>query len=226
MIRLLILPFLLLLLLEGCSSPPKSSLVSLQTETAVDSLRASFSLEFQNLEGVPQKLSAVLFSVPNKRYRLELSGPMGIGVASLLWTDSLWNIVFPTERSYLEGNGYLVGMIGNGDFPLINIHQVAAFFEQKILPDSYEETAQRDSASGKIIKAVDAAGMHFSFYEENAKVLWLEKGFERVYFKWPEILIQQKGKDYLKIKVKKVKTDATWNSSIWRLTIPVTYNKI
>lgn len=226
MFRLLLVPFLLILLLEGCASSPKTSLPKQTTQISTDSLRASFSMEFQNGEGSWQQFSAVLFSVPGKRYRIELSGPMGIGVASLLWTDSLWSIVFPTERSYLQGNGYLVGVIGSSDFPLVNIHQVASFFEQKILPDSYQEISVIDSASGKIIKALDGAGMNFSFYQKQEKVLWLEKGSERIWFRWPEILVQKNGNDYLKIKVKKVRQDVTWNASIWRLSIPVTYTKI
>lgn len=226
MFRLLLVPFLLILLLEGCASSPKTSLPKQTTQISTDSLRASFSMEFQNGEGSWQQFSAVLFSVPGKRYRIELSGPMGIGVASLLWTDSLWSIVFPTERSYLQGNGYLVGVIGSSDFPLVNIHQVASFFEQKILPDSYQEISAIDSASGKIIKALDGAGMNFSFYQKQEKVLWLEKGSERIWFRWPEILVQKNGNDYLKIKVKKVRQDVTWNASIWRLSIPVTYTKI
>ena len=123
MFRLFLVPFLLILLLEGCASSPKTSLPKQTTQISTDSLRASFSMEFQNGEGSWQQFSAVLFSVPGKRYRIELSGPMGIGVASLLWTDSLWSIIFPTERSYLQGNGYLVGVIGSSDFPLVNIHQ-------------------------------------------------------------------------------------------------------
>ena len=226
MFRLLLVPFLLILLLEGCASSPKTSLPKQTTQISTDSLRASFSMEFQNGEGSWQQFSAVLFSVPGKRYRIELSGPMGIGVASLLWTDSLWSIVFPTERSYLKGNGYLVGVIGSSDFPLVNIHQVASFFEQKTLPDSYQEISVIDSASGKIIKALDGAGMNFSFYQKQEKVLWLEKGSERIWFRWPEILVQKNGNDYLKIKVKKVRQDVTWNASIWRLSIPVTYTKI
>lgn len=226
MFRLFLVPFLLILLLEGCASSPKTSLPKQTTQISTDSLRASFSMEFQNGEGSWQQFSAVLFSVPGKRYRIELSGPMGIGVASLLWTDSLWSIVFPTERSYLQGNGYLVGVIGSSDFPLVNIHQVASFFEQKILPDSYQEISAIDSASGKIIKALDGAGMNFSFYQKQEKVLWLEKGSERIWFRWPEILVQKNGNDYLKIKVKKVRQDVTWNASIWRLSIPVTYTKI
>ena len=226
MFRLLVIPCLFLIFLEGCASSAKTSSLSLVSNQSLDSLRATFSLEFQKPDGGWQKFSAVLFSVPEKRYRLELSGPMGIGVASLLWTDSLWNIVFPTERTYLQGNGYLVGMIGNSEFPLVNIHQVASFFEQRILPRTYTEIKSIDSLNGRIVQATEETGVPFSFYEEQGKVVWLEKGLERVYFKWPEILVLQKGKEYLRIKVKKIKTDGTWNSSIWKLPIPLGYQKI
>ena len=51
-----------------------------------DSLKAKFSIEVNDSVEGSHSLSGVLFAVPYKRYRMEFSGPMGIGVASVLWT--------------------------------------------------------------------------------------------------------------------------------------------
>ena len=53
----------------------------------------------------------MLFSVPGKRYRMELTGTLGIGVASLLWLPDGWQMVFPTEKMYMKGTGYMVGLL-------------------------------------------------------------------------------------------------------------------
>ena len=53
----------------------------------LDSLRAKMAITLVDQNGKEQNLDAVLFSVPGKRYRMELTGPMGIGVASLLWQE-------------------------------------------------------------------------------------------------------------------------------------------
>ena len=197
-----------------------------QNEMKTDSLRAQFSLEIYEGDGNVQKLSAVLFSVPKKRYRLELSTTMGIGVASLLWTDSLWKIVFPTEKTYLQGNGYMVGVLGNADIPLVNIHEIAGFFNDSFLPENYETLSVRDSSGLKITTGNDKLGNSFSFAKQGGKILWLIKKTEQVFFNLPEISVKKQDKDFLKIKIKKVKKDISWGQGIWKLPTPYGYQKL
>ena len=84
-----------------------------QEVASPDSLRAKFQLNITQENGDVQEFDAVLFSVPGKRYRLELTGPLGIGVASMLWMESGWQMVFPTEKLYVKGNGYMVGLLND-----------------------------------------------------------------------------------------------------------------
>ena len=85
--------------LTGCagSRAPSPSSQASSVEVAVrDSLRAKFVLTILDSLDKEQELDAVLFAVPHLRYRMELTGPMGVGVASLLWMPDGWNMVFPT----------------------------------------------------------------------------------------------------------------------------------
>ncbi|MDR3001065.1 MAG: hypothetical protein LBU89_07360 [Fibromonadaceae bacterium] len=74
---------------------------------------------------VKEKLSAVLFAVPNQRYRLELSGTFGIGAASLLWKSDGWKLVFPQEERYMEGTGDCVFLPTYGG---VDIHKFSLLF--------------------------------------------------------------------------------------------------
>jgi len=72
-----------------------------------------------------ENLSAVLFAVPNERYRLELSGTFGLSVASILWKKDGWKVVLPQNERYMEGNGNCVSIPSYGD---VDIHKFAFLF--------------------------------------------------------------------------------------------------
>jgi len=79
---------------------------------------------------VREKLSAVLFAVPNEKYRLELSGSLGLSAASILWKKDGWIIVFSQNERYMQGDGDCVFMPVYGG---VNIHQFSLlFFGQKV----------------------------------------------------------------------------------------------
>ena len=132
---------------RGAASTCEGSAECIQEQARPDSLRAKFQLNITQEDGKVQEFDAVLFSVPGKRYRLELTGPLGIGVASMLWTETGWQMVFPTEKLYVKGNGYMVGLLNDNTLPLVHIHQVAALFEGKLLPERFEKTGSKASAS-------------------------------------------------------------------------------
>jgi hypothetical protein len=77
-----------------------------------------------------EKLSVVLFAVPNKRYRLELSGTFGLSAASILWNQSAWKIVMPLEERYMEGTDDCVFIPFYGG---VDIHKFSLlFFGQRV----------------------------------------------------------------------------------------------
>ena len=90
---------------------------------------------------------------------MELTGPMGVGVASLLWTEEGWNMVFPTEKKYLSGVGYMVGLMGDNSVPMVPIHQMADIFEGVLVPERSEVLAESDSADFHVVKVRAPSGM-------------------------------------------------------------------
>jgi hypothetical protein len=75
--------------------------------------------------GVKENLSAVLFVVPNEKYRLELSGTFGLSAASILWKNDGWKIVFTQDERYMEGTGDCVFVPMHGG---VDIHKFAILF--------------------------------------------------------------------------------------------------
>jgi hypothetical protein len=90
-------------------------------------VKAVLSVSRENLN---EKLSAVLFAVPNEKYRLELSGTFGLSAASILWKSDGWKIVMPQDERYMEGKGDCVFIPFYGG---LDIHKFAAlFFGQRV----------------------------------------------------------------------------------------------
>ena len=197
--RGLFLLLLLSLFLTGCVGGKQSTAPVVQNaEAPADSLKALFSLTIYSPDGKTQDLDAVLFSVPNKRYRMELTGSLGIGVASLLWLEEGWQMVFPTEKMYVKGAGYMVGLLNDPSLPLVHIHQVAGLFDGRVVPENLEEISVRDSvipgagleSAGvdsanldsaransfvvKIHEARDVLTRRYTYAEKNGEVQWLE----------------------------------------------------
>ncbi len=241
--------FLLLIALSltGCTGGRQAAAkVAENVEVSADSLKAIFSLTIYAPDGKTQDLDAVLFSVPNKRYRMELTGSLGIGVASLLWLESGWQMVFPTEKMYMNGAGYMVGLMTDPSLPLVHIHQVAGLFEGRVIPEGLEEISVRDSASSdsvviKIHEARDAMTRHYIYAEKDGEILWLEtlgrdgkterlnieeyKEFSGV--KTPsKISFVRESEQFLELRVKRVSRGKPFGSGTWRLNIPRSYQRI
>jgi len=236
----------LVLALVGCAGNKSASVEPSVKEGATaeaprDSLRAKFVLTIADEKGEFQDLDAVLFSVPGKRYRMELTGPMGIGVASLLWQTDGWNMVFPTEKKYLCGNGYMVGLMGDTTVPMVPIHQVADLFDGILYPQKLTVIEESDSAGVHVVHGKATSGIAFSYGVQNGQVVWFAQGgtnggrdvlkfsdyrtFENVLT--PEnIVFERNGKMFLKIRIKKVTRGKSFSSGTWRLNIPRSYERI
>ena len=217
----------------------------------VDSLKAKFTLTIYGQDGKSQELDAVLFSVPNKRYRMELTASLGIGVASLLWLEEGWKMTFPTEKMYMKGAGYMVGLLNDPSLPLVHIHQVAGLFDGKVIPDNLEEISVRDtlyvdsagadSLAVKIHEARDPLTRRYTYAEKNGEVLWLatlgrdgkdeklviEEYKELSGVKTPsKISFIRDDMTFLKIRLKKVQRNKPFGLGTWRLNIPNSYQLI
>lgn len=230
--------------LTGCAGGRKAEAIGsvpAPAEAVADSLRAKFQMTMMDAEGKSHDFDAVLFSVPGKRYRLEITGPMGIGVASLLWTDEGWTMVFPTEKLYMKGRGYMVGLLNTTDFPLVNIHQVAGFFNGEYLPAGTKPESARDSSGLRIAAAVDPLGVKFEYGEREGDVEFISrKGrdgkmemlrfLERKDFEGrslaSKIAFDRDGARYLELRLKKVNHGKSFSLGTWRLNVPRSYKPV
>ena len=231
--------------LAGCASSKPTVDPSAQSASAEevkqDSLRAKMGVTLVDAKGKEQNLDAVLFSVPGKRYRMELTGPLGIGVASLLWQEEGWLMTFPTEKLYMKGVGYMVGLFGEPSIPTVNIHQIAGFFEGVYVPTSAETVARRDSSGIELVDAKDPMGLRFTYAKQGDKVLWISRvapdGKPEVlnFLEYKEfegrtlasrILVERGGEKYLEIRVKKVNRNKSFSPGTWRLTVPRSYKAV
>lgn len=212
-----------------------------EIEAPLDSLRAKFQLTIVNSDGSDQDLDAVLFSVPGKRYRMELTGPMGIGVASMLWTEDGWLMTFPTEKLYMKGVGYMVGLLNDNSIPMVHIHQVAAFFEGDLLPAKFERLDSVMTEGGMAINGVDGSGRKFSYEMQGSHVVSLSYGGrdgkeEKLKFsnfrefegkELPEsIVFERGGKHFLAIKIKKVTHGKPFSGGTWKLNVPRSFKPV
>ena len=229
-----ILAFLVLCGCSGSKTMRKADGVGDAPVAAVtDSLKAKFKFSLFDKAGKEQEFDAVLFSVPGKRYRMELTGAMGIGVASLLWKEDGWQVVFPTEKMYVKGAGYMVGLFSDSTIPMVHIHQVASVFEGKLLPEGY-----KDLGDGK---AVELTGREFSYGKNGSDVAWISRAgrdgkSEKIRFEGfkefegtripAHVVFERNGKKYLEIQVKTVKHGQTFGLGVWRLNIPKSYQRI
>ena len=229
--------------LAGCAgsrAPAASSQVSGAEVAVRDSLRAKFVLTILDSLDKEQELDAVLFAVPHLRYRMELTGPMGVGVASLLWMPDGWNMVFPTEKKYIAGMGYMVGIVGDNAMPMVPIHQMADIFDGILVPENSEVLAESDSAGFHVVKIRAPSGMMFTYGKQGDDVAWLMRGAgehaEVLHFSdFKEfegirapgyVTFETGGKTFMKMRIKKVTRKKEFSLGTWRLNIPKTYKRI
>ena len=229
--------------------PVAKSADGVSAEVPRDSLRAKFQLTIVQ-DSSTQEFDAVLFSVPGKRYRMELTGPLGIGVASLLWQQEGWQMTFPTEKLYMDGVGYMVGLLNSDALPMVHIHQVADIFDGRLLPEGFEEVAPPDDSTRieGVVYARERTGRRFSFARESvegapekSRVVWLSrmgvggktetirfydfKEFEGV--ETPSrIVFELDGAKFLEIRIKKIARNKSFSSGTWRLNIPRSFKKV
>lgn len=247
--RMLLLAVFACLFLTACTGGKKPTVdpTPVAKEVPQDSLRAKFLLTI-TAEGESQNLDAVLFSVPGKRYRMELTGPMGVGVASMLWQEDGWVMTFPTEKLYMKGAGYMVGLLANDNLPMVHIHQVAGLFEGKLLPEHYDlldsVAQQPEEPSEKamtVYMAREKNGNPFSFAKKGDDIVWLERrgtGGKKEHLSFSDfktfdgwnvpsrIIFTRDDVQYLSIMIKKIAKNMPFSLGTWRLKVPTTFKEV
>ena len=200
----------LVIFLTGCSTRPKTELIpKAYIQPEIDSLRLKLSLTSHSPQGKVEKVSGTLWAVPEQRYRLEISGTMGMSVASVLWDKEFWLFNFNTMEKHQKGIGDLL-MVPDSPLPPLSIH--------KVLAPCWGEWIESESSSIKFAKHYGETWIEQINYPEEQIMMKFGK---------PELLdslvipsyleyYHQKQK-LLTITVKEVKRDLSWSPSVWRL---------
>lgn len=88
----------------------------------------------------------MLFAVPGERYRLEVSGPLGMQLASLLWKPDGWlALAYPRDEAF-RGTGDTVRIPGIV-MPPLSIHQILspAWGQRPIFSANQSQLRMEDS---------------------------------------------------------------------------------
>ena len=209
--------FFVTVVLVGCAGQkpvvePSAPADSATAEAPRDSLRAKFLLTIVQKDSatgkdVAQELDAVIFSVPGKRYRMELTGPLGIGVASLLWQEEGWQMTFPTEKLYMKGVGYMVGPT--------RVEGAVYAREKMGRPFTFRKEGDHVSWLSRMGRGGKTETIRFYDFKE----------FEGV--ETPSrIVFELDGARFLEIRIKKVTRNKSFSSGTWRLNIPKSFKKV
>jgi len=125
----ILLILIILVQIFSCSRKPQLTYYGDKQSTLPDSAKVKAVISVSQ-GSVREKLSAVLFAVPNEKYRLELSGSLGLSAASILWKRDGWIIVYSQDERYMQGEGDCIFVPVYGG---VNIHQFSLlFFGQKV----------------------------------------------------------------------------------------------
>lgn len=190
----------------------------------VDSLRAKFTLQVANTKAEPEELEGVLWAVPGQRYRIEINGPMGIGIASLLWQQEQWQVYVPSEDLHTQGVGNRPQVPGLA-LPDISIHRLLGpIWGEWNLPDSNQVTRYALPPL-KIWEFVEEDSTRiraeFSLATGNLlAIVFVNDDVEsqiRIEARTNEFRVMRGGLWLLTFIPTEVKKDLKWKSSLWRI---------
>lgn len=236
--------------LGGCSSHPKvlTSPASPQTSPIGDSLRAKLEFTAYQPDGSEKTLKAMLFAVPRQRYRLEVSGPMGIGVSSLLWQPKAWIMLFPTKDQFATDEGDMIQVMG-APLPPLSIHTVFAPIWGEWFPsesdqvqtwthDSLQIYAWNSNGQPRRLETSLRTGhplrqvLNGSTEAQEIRVLYgdlLEYEVSDQHEKkiLPGSMTYWIGNEKVfKVKLQEVRTDKTWGQGVWKLKKPQDWKQL
>lgn len=204
-----------------------------------DSLRAKMLFTALLPSGAREDVSVVIFSVPQKRYRMEMSGLMGVAVASLLWQEGEWTLVLPREEAYLQGTGDLLPLPGTG-LPPMDIPLLGGILGGRLLPPGHAQgeswvhdtlrvlrwpraqggfwRAELGLRSGAPLRLVHEGGsdeIHYSNYSRFGEQVLPA-----------QVEVMRDGRPVLQMQMRELRTDASWGNGIWRLRVPSEFRKL
>jgi hypothetical protein len=214
----------------SCTQAPKVQVQGAMQPTGlstIDSVKCKLRFSFPDQAGETKELSAMLFAVPAKRYRLEFNGPMGIQVASMLWNPTGWILLIPSEERGILGVGDTVRIPG-AVLPAIPIHQMLSFAWGVVLPPGGDSATSVPYQSHVLRSWVTPQGQSVRSEEDPQTRRILAVTFAaddpaneiRMVYKDDEVRIFQAARWVLTVQILNRKPNASWGKGIWNLKIP------
>jgi hypothetical protein len=192
-----------------------------------DSVRAKLTLMIPRLDSSVDEVDGMLWAVPEQRYRLELSGPMGIQVASLLWTPDAWLALAYLQNRYVQGLGPVL-LIPGMQMPAIPIHRLFSFAWGEMIPlgsDSakpylYQNLRMREWQSSDGLRVRSESDTL-----DNRLHALVIRGDQpeqdlRMEYRADTVRISRSGTWLMSMCILERKPNTKWGTGIWKLNIP------
>lgn len=227
----------LMLFLIACAPRPLIELdwVKNKSEQAIPPrLKVVGEIEFQ-VRDSSQKLldkgsvDAYFYIVPHERYRIELKGPLGIQVASILWTPELWQVYIPDQGQLLQGEGDYIKLPIPG-FERLNLHELVSKLWGDVLPNGWESANYTEDESLTFLTwTLDSLNYEAQILNSHSQVIELKTPKELFKFKkWEsqkeytypsqvEVKIEQ---SLLKLETDRWSVPKDFHQRLWSLRYP------
>lgn len=222
-----------MVLFASCTDRPKLETYTKTKDLSYpDSLKAKMTI---TVADGPEKrnMTGILFAVPYAKYRMEMRGPLGMNLGSLLWIDEKWTLVVTRNGVGYEGEGAYLDVV-NPAIPQIPFHRTLGVSWGDLLPKGWNN-AQKDKQSDTLeIWRWNSGETGFPVEAEiNPKMGYVNlfrSGMYEVrysdYKRFAGIVLPQKVEWFrnsifmMALELESVDTNASWKPKIWELEIP------
>lgn len=202
-----------------------------------DSLKAKGELTFRvpiSEEKFDQgTVDAYFYVVPHQRYRVELKGPLGIHLGSILWNQGAWEAWLPQENLHIKGQGEAIRVPIPG-LSEIAIHKLIGSLWGEVLPEGWQTAAFVEESQGsKSQLNLNWQNEGVQYQAEIHKELFQVKSVtylnqEYRYYDWshqdslyfPNKTKIKLNRTQLEVEIDELQLKPKWNERLWRLRVP------
>ena len=234
-------PWMLLgLLLIACAPRPAVELEWLKDRThrfVPDSLKAHCELGYRFPTAQDKfdqgSLNAHFYVVPHKRYRVELKGPLGIHIGSILWDQERWEAWLPRDNLHIKGRGASIKVPLPG-LSEIAIHKIVGALWGEVLPSGWETAELIDESTDQnsdLNLKWQHEGVHY--HSQIHRELFQVKSLsyldqEYRYYNWsnqdslyyPGKTVIRLNKTQLEVEIDHLNLKPKWKQRLWKLRVP------
>ncbi len=231
----LLLSLVILGLFVSCTRGPETNLNWTSQGVlppAPDSVKVKTNIKFQTTQGNMKEkgsVDAFIYAIPNKKYRIELKGPLGVQVASILWLETNWQVYIPSEKIVFQGQGQAIQLPIPG-FKDLSIHQLVSSLWGEVFPIGWQKASHTQSGETTFLKwSCDSKDCISTIDKQSGRVnslqidstLWKYQNWTKQQnFKYPTHIEVIDLNQQLQIDVEEIDLQPSWNSRLWKLRFP------